>query len=172
MAEPINQRIAVQNLQRYLRRLSYEDNDISPIPIDGIFASRTTEALSEFQRMKGLPVTGRADRVTWDALFADYERLTREEDRRSTPEFFPSVPRNYKTVSGERGAFIQILQFVLSELTQIYDTLPLVSLTGIIDPPTEAAVLSFQRLNALDETGQVDRSTWNRMVEEYNRFIS
>ena len=35
MTEHPTNRDAVRNLQRYLRRLSYEDNGILPIPVDG-----------------------------------------------------------------------------------------------------------------------------------------
>ena len=41
MDQPMTNRDAIRNLQRYLRRISYEDNRISPVPIDGIFDDRT-----------------------------------------------------------------------------------------------------------------------------------
>lgn len=37
-------------------------------PIHGVFDYETSEALKRFQKAKGLPVTGIADRATWIAL--------------------------------------------------------------------------------------------------------
>lgn len=171
MTEPMNQRTAVQNLQRYLRRLSYEENNILAVPVDGIFDSRTEEALSEFQQMNDLPVTGRADRITWDLLFDDYQRLS-QEDLRVSPDFFPSTPLRYETTSGESGLFIHIVQLMLNEFTVLYDDFPLLTVTGKFDSETEEAVKRFQTINGLEETGLVNRRTWNHMSEEYNRYLS
>ncbi len=166
MTYPTND-TAVRNLQRYLRRLSLEDNDILPVPIDGIFDTATEEALTEFQRMSSLPVTGRADRATWDALFAEYLRLSEEEDRVEAIDLFPKTPPNYVTTIGEESAFILLLQWLLSELFVIYDTLPDFSKNGRFDAATSDAVREFQRMQGIPETGLVDRNTWNRIAKEY-----
>lgn len=172
MTEPRTKADAVRNLQRYLRRLSHEDNLILPVPIDGIFASRTRDALMEFQRMAGLPVTGRADRQTWDTLFAQYSQLIRRQDRLLAADLFPRVPTDYVTTPGERGSFISFLQLLLGELTVIYDTLPLPIITGIYDEETADAVRSFQTLHGLPVTGLVDRALWNRIIEEYHQYAT
>ncbi len=166
------ERDAVRNLQRYLRRLSFEENDLLPIPIDGIFDTRTREAVEEFQRMMALPVTGVADRRTWELLFAEYERLGREADRRISPDLFPRTPLDYETTAGESHAFITLLQFMLNELNLFYETLPLLELTGTMDAPTSSAVREFQRISRLPMTGQVNRNTWNRLSEEYNQYAT
>lgn len=172
MTEHPTNRDAVRNLQRYLRRLSYEDNGILPIPVDGIFGSRTEEALSEFQRMSGLPVTGRADKASWDALFAEYARLLREEDTRLASDFFPRTPADYETTPGEQSSFVSLLQFVLNELRISYDTLPLLVITGIYDDPTARSVTEFQRIHGIPQSGRVNRNTWNRLSEEYNQYAT
>lgn len=172
MDEPLTNQDAVRNLQRYLRRLSFEDNDILPVPIDGIFAERTAEALSEFQKMQGLTPTGTADKNTWDALYGEYSRLQREEDAQHFPDFFPRIPGNYETEIGENSAFISLIQFMLEELRIVYDTLPPLSVTGVYDRQTVLAVEEFQRLNLLPATGLVNRMTWNRMAEEYNQYVT
>jgi len=66
-----NQAPAVENLQRYLRQLSYDQPEIPAPPIDGIFESQTEEALRQFQRSRGLPVTGSADRAALVAAVKD-----------------------------------------------------------------------------------------------------
>ena len=171
MPEPTTKRDATRNLQRYLRRLSYEDNSILAVPVDGIFDTRTAEALMEFQRMMGFSPTGRADQATWDALFLEYSRLLREEDRQSFPELFPQAPPAYVTAPGETGSFITLLQFLLGELSLSFDTIPPPALTGTYDQATAEAVREFQRISRLPQTGRVDRNTWNRLIEEYSRIL-
>ena len=172
MTEPITQRDAVRNLQRYLRRISMEDNNIRPVPIDGIFASRTEEALEEFQRMSNLPVTGRADKITWDTLFREYERLVQTFDQRESPDLFPTVPYRYQTTAGEKSSFITFLQWILTELSVAYDTLSPPPISGIMDEATSRSVSEFQRIHGLTQSGQVDRNTWNRLSSEFNQYLT
>lgn len=170
MQEPTTKADAVRNLQRYLRRLSYENPEILPVPVDGIFGSRTEESLSAFQRTFSLPVTGRADKRTWDALFGEYSRLLREKDRKVFPDFFPRTPSDYETTLGETSAFITLLQWMLTELRVIYDTLPDIPISGIFDDATASSVSEFQRIHGLPRSGRVNRAVWNRMAEEYNQY--
>lgn len=169
MADHLTREQGIRNLQRYLRRISYEEATLIPPPIDGIFGSQTAEALSEFQRLRGLDVTGRSDRATHDALFEEYSRLLLR-DRRESPDFFPSSPENYVTQPGERHAFLVILQWLLNELRVVYDALPPLALTGVMDPDTAHAVAVYQQIHRLEPTGQVDRDLWNRMGRDYNRY--
>ena len=172
MTEYPTHRDAVRNLQRYLRRLSYENEAILPIPIDGIFETRTKDALSAFQSSIGLPVTGRADKRSWDLLFAEYERVRRAEDERVYADFFPRSPVNYETTLGETGAFILLLQFILDELRVIYDSLPPFAQNGVFDADTSAAVREFQRIGGLEQSGKVNRALWSRLSEEYNAYVT
>ena len=163
---------AVENLQRYLRRLSYETYEgdaIPPVPVDGIFDTRTEEALSAFQRIYGLPVTGRADRTTWELLFAEFLRLS-DEDEVVRVDLFPSTPADYVTRRGEQSAFVLLVQWLLSEIEVVYDFLPPVTPSGIYDETTEAAVREFQRIHMLPPTGLLDRRTYNRLIREYELY--
>ncbi len=171
MAVPYTKSDAVRNLQRYLRRLSYEENGIHPVPVDGIFESRTEEALSEFQRGAGLPVTGIADRLTWDALFAEYTRLI-DRDRSVPVDFFLGTWEDDEPVMGESHALITLLQFMLSELTLVYDAYLPLPLSGVYDEETEDAVRQFQRIHGLPPTGRADRLTRNRLSEEYRNYLT
>ena len=170
MAEFTTKEQAVRNLQRYLRRLSYEQKTILPPPIDGIFGSRTAEALSEFQRLYGLPVTGQSDRPTHDALVQEYTRLTRDLDERVDPDFFPSSPQDYVTTPGEQNSFIVILQWLINELHVVYDTLPLLALSGMMDDATSDALRIYQQIQGFPITGQLNRSLWNQLARDYNQY--
>ena len=163
---------AIENLQRYLRRLSYEtfEGDAIPsVPVDGIFDRRTEDALSAFQRIYALPVTGRADRATWELLFAEFQRLS-DGDEIVRVDLFPSTPADYVTRRGEQSSFVLLAQWLLSEIEVVYDLLPPVTPSGIYDEPTEAAVREFQRIHALPPTGLLDRRTYNRLIREYELY--
>ena len=172
MNEHVTYGTAVRNLQRYLRRIYDSDrsNTVFAVPVDGIYESATRDAISEFQRLKGLPVTGITDRQTWELLFSDYQLLADSNDKRVYPDFFPRVPVNYETDFGEKSSFISVLQFVLDELRASYGTLPSFEMNGIFDGDTSLAVKEFQRLHALPITGRVNRRTWNAMADAFNRY--
>ena len=163
---------AVANIQRYLRRIapSTVDRELFSVPVDGIYGSRTRDAISEFQRITGLPATGVVNKATWDSLFGEYQRITLENDQRISPDFFPAIPPDYETDIGERSSFVTILQLILDELRISYDTLPPFAQNGIFDTDTSLAVKEFQRIHLLPQTGRVNRRTWNAMSEAFNIY--
>ena len=46
-----------------------------------------------------------------------------------------------------------------------------IAINGVYDEPTRDAILSFQRVNLLDESGVVDKETWNALASAYNKYI-
>ena len=163
-----NQRVAVTNLQRYLRHLSYFDDRIPAPPIDGIFDSATEQALRAFQRVEGLPETGTADRPTWDLLYRRYvQSLERRDDPRAIT-LFPSIPEGYSVGEGNEQFLVRMIQFALQELAVLYEGLDNVPQSGVYDAATAEAVRQFQRRHLLPETGEVDRRTWNALADAFN----
>ena len=167
-----NEREAISNLQRYLRRIFESDPNIETIPIDGIFESATRNALTKFQIMNGLPATGIADIDTWELLYA---RFLEENERVAKPEkvmIFPPYPKDYAMSYGDNFFSILVLQHMLSELSANYDgtngEYERINLGGVYDDETLSAVTDFQNRHGLDATGAVDKITWNRIVTEYN----
>ena len=164
-----NEREAVRNLQRYLRQLSYH-YDITPPPIDGIFERDTERALREFQAMQGLPVTGRADRQTWDALYTMYRASIAENEPPRTVAILPFVAGEILLSEGDEGFIIHVLQFMLRELGESLIELEDVEITGVFDAKTARAVRLFRRQNGLPEGESVDLVTWNTLVDRFNRL--
>lgn len=171
MARP-NEREAVLQIQRFLRQLSYFDGEIPSVPIDGIFDAATDEAVRAFQQKGGLPVTGRVDPATWEALFAAY---TASLEQRREPEriaHFPKIPESYTVEMGETQFLVSIIQNALQEFALVYDGIGEVPQSGVYDEPTAAAVRVVQQAHGLPETGGVDRATWNAIAEAYNRNLA
>ena len=165
-----NEKVAVRNMQKYLRQLSYTDPDIPYLPIDGIFSSATSDALVSFQRKYGLPATGVADRESWDMLYESYL----DSVRRFTPPKgfspFPRVPENYSLSVGDIGFAVSAVQFLLNEVSVIQDDLDALAITGIYNIDTARAVSMFQASSGIRATGEVDKNTWDRLIDTYENY--
>ena len=165
-----NEAQATANLQRYLRQLSYHHPEITPPPIDGIFERDTEESLKDFQAMVGLPVTGRADRRTWDALYAMYRASIAENEPPRTVAILPFVAGEILLQKGDEGFTINVLQYMLRELGESLAELEEVEITGIFDENTARAVRLFRVQNGLPDGETVDLITWNTLVDRFNRL--
>lgn len=158
---------AVANLQRYLRQLAYHTEGIGQVPVDGVFESATRDALSDYQRISGLPVTGTADRVTWERLYADYlASLALYAPPTPVSLFAEVLPGGYLD-TGAVGIDVAVLQYMLSELTLLYVLTP-PALTGQYDDATKQAVREMQGYLGLMQNGLVDIQTWNAITDRFN----
>ena len=165
-----NEAQATLNLQRYLRQLSYHYPEITAPPIDGIFDRDTERSLREFQALQGLPVTGRADRRTWEELYALYRASVAENEPPRTVAILPFVAGEILLQKGDDGFTISVLQFMLRELGESLAELEEVEVTGIFDENTARAVKLFRVQNGLPEGETVDLVTWNNLVDRFNRL--
>ncbi len=171
MADNIFEKEAVENIQRYLRQLSFHDEDIRHIPVDGIWDSETRNALMAFQKKNSLPVTGVVDRTTWDRLKAEYDRSVALNSPPVKLGLFPRVPAGYSIGEGTVGYLVVIVQYLLDELESIY-RFPDLSISGEYDEQTAANVREFQRRNGIPDTGEVNRETWDAMAVQYNLLLN
>lgn len=165
-----NEREAVRNIQRYLRRLSYTDPSIPPVPIDGIFGEATRASLMAFQRMNGLGESGVADRESWEILYKKYLAVSDIYTPPSAFSVFPRVPKDYAMGIGEESFAVSAVQYLLGEVSVIIDAIEQVAITGKYDIETSRAVSVFQTLAGLEVTGEVDLMTWESLVDTYERY--
>ena len=166
MQEPLNLQEAISNLQKYLRALSYVNDEITAPPIDGIFESATVESVRSFQRAFGLEANGIVDKATWDTIYEQYTLIPKNE----VPPFFPSSPPNYATAKGEKSVFVLILQLLLRELSAVYDAFPEIETNGTYDSSTESAVKELQLAYGLSPTGTLDRNTYERLLADLSNY--
>lgn len=152
----------IRSLQTMLRTIAQvEPKQVTVIP-DGVYTGQTTQAVRSFQENHSLPATGVADLDTWDAIVAAY--------RPALIEVSPAEPI-YITLNpgqsfglGDRHHHIHLVQAMLRLLQTAYPSFPGVSLTGVFDPETEAAVRALQALSGLEPTGVLDKKTWKALV--------
>ena len=163
---------AIHNLQVYLKQLSYTDPTIRPVPIDGIYDTETRNAVIAFQNKYGLITNGIVDKITWDTIYSEYLASVMNNSKPLAVNFFPRNSLNQPLHIGDTGFTINVLQYMLRELSRDYGEIFNISISGIYDTPTENAIKEFQRLNSILENGYVDIATWNRITENYNAVMN
>lgn len=155
---------ARRNLQRYLRTLSMIDPDIPNVPVDSLAGESTEDAIRIFQGKYGLDVTGKADAETWNAICDAYDDAVAKLELPVGVRLFPPSPVNYAVSPGDTGELVQIIQYMLSELSLIFPEFSDIITDGIYGNETAKAVENFQARTLCRQTGNVDRITWNKLV--------
>ena len=64
-----DRKAVVTHIQELLRSLQIYENKPVSVPVDGIFGSKTTDAVRQFQLENGLSPTGAVDKNTYDLLY-------------------------------------------------------------------------------------------------------
>lgn len=109
------------------------------LSVDGIFGTRTLNAVRDFQRNNSLSVDGLVGNNTWKTLL--------------TLPPYPLLKQNY------RGAYVTFLQQLLE--SNLY---PVGGIDGIFGTKTLNAVRAFQQANGLTVDGIVGNNTWNALT--------
>lgn len=156
----------IMELQRYLNTVAGENDNIPYVIPDGAYGGATRGAVSDFQRESGLPVTGEVDERTWRALLKAYETIVKFN---AAPELIrPFAHRELILSEGDSGYVVYIIQAMLNTVGQLYSNLDSPPVTGAYDEATAGAVRQLQHILRMNETGKIDRDTWNGLARLYN----
>ncbi len=166
----VDGRNAIENLQRYLREISYYDYDLPAVPIDGIYGEVTRGAVVVFQRKYGLSPNGIVDKKTWDAVYKLYKSYKRDYAAPGGIFPYPNERPGFKIEKDEESDLVMLIQIMMNTLKLGYDDLGDFELTGILDEASMYAIKQIQRHNYLPQTGLVDQSTWNALASNYNKY--
>ena len=160
----------IRSLQTMLRVL-HEDDPSHPVVIpDGIYGSQTMGAVSHFQRRHGLPVTGVTDQDTWETVLSHYnEALIRMEE--AHPLYIILDPGE-EIRRGQRHPHMYLVQGILQALADVFESISQPSHNGILDDITADSLASFQNLNQLPMTGNLDKITWKALALHYPQTAS
>lgn len=155
----------IRSLQTMLRVIAENDPSHQRIIPDGIYGPETVSAISTFQRIHGLPVTGITDNLTWDTIVGIYEDALIEQIDAQPLQ----VILNPKQVirKGERHPHLYLVQAMLTVLAEQYESIGMPASTGILDEATADALASFQAISGLPMTGHLDKHTWHHLVLQY-----
>ncbi len=158
----------IREFQAALRELSRYNLLIPRIAVDGIYGVETASAVAAFQGAHGLPVTGNVDPATWDMIFHEYNQVT---SFRESPSFIAPFPSSETVVSlQDEGSLVAIIQVMLCEIGHYFHNMDTVDIDGKFSEQDERAVRKVQAMAGLEETGGVDRDTWDVMVITYNHI--
>ena len=155
----------IRSLQTMLRVISEDDPRLPVVIPDGIFGPATMNAVSAFQRIHGLPVTGIADQRTWDKIIEFYEPALIRVDKAEPIEILMDAGQVFRR--GDSSPYIYLLQSMLTQLSNDHPSIQRPDHSGILDESTAEALLAFQILANLDTTGDLDKITWKHVVRQF-----
>ena len=68
---------------------------------------------------------------------------------------------------GSRGEKVELLQYMLNTLSEFYDSVPSVEITGYFGNQTENSVVALQKQFGLTTDGVVGERTWEALYSAY-----
>ncbi len=155
----------VRSLQTMLRVIA-ENDPLQPSVIpDGIYGPQTVTAVSAFQRRNGLPITGITDQATWDQIVAAYGPALIAVGPVQPLEII--LEPGQIIHRGQQAPNLYLVQAMLIVLADAYGSITAPAVTGTLDIPTANALSTFQTLNQLPATGELDRNTWRHLALQY-----
>ncbi|MBQ0010999.1 MAG: peptidoglycan-binding protein [Ruminococcus sp.] len=169
--EPGSSGIGVTTVQYYLRVIATFNPLIPDVELTGYYGDETTEAVSAFQSVYGIPVTGIVDEETWDSMFDVYYGLVSSLTENEVGVVGIPFPGRYLRL-GSAGDDVTALQTYINAASQLYGQIPEIPVTGVFDENTRDAMYAVQALFDLPISGVVGPVAWNILSEIYSDVIS
>ena len=159
----------VSSLQYMLDQLSRTYHFLPQLAADGVYGERTLEAVMRFQKEAGLPVTGRVDQTTWnairDAWLAQRARTSYSRATRS----FPS--EGIQVQEGATKEYLIVPQTMFNILARKFQGITTCEADGCNGPATAANIRWLQRAAGLPATGCMDTAAWDALSHLYEIFV-
>lgn len=152
----------VRSLQTMLRVLAEHDDRYRTVVPDGVYSPQTMQAVAQFQRVHGLPVTGVTDQQTWEEVVRRHEPALIFVDEAQPVEVI--LNPNEVLILGDSSPYLYVAQAMLIVLANIYASISAPPSTGILDNATSDSLASFQALSGLPVTGNLDKRTWKHLA--------
>ncbi|MBQ3531043.1 MAG: peptidoglycan-binding protein [Oscillospiraceae bacterium] len=158
----------IRQIQRALRILHKNGEDIPIVFEDGIFGEETERAILAFQKQNNLPESGIVDYETWVLLMES----TNEYIRKNAEPFpiFPYVSDEESSVlPEEEGKAIWFLQAMLITIGEKYSGTDGVELNGKNDEATRNAIKYIHKCEEGESCdGALTQKTWNSVARLFN----
>ncbi len=155
----------IRSMQTMLRVIARADSRLPDVIPDGLFGSDTEAAVRAFQQAYALPITSTVDEATWRKLVSVFTECA--------PSVLPAAPLALRLdpgqsfAPGSRNLHLYLIQSMFLALRQLYANVPPLTVTGVHDAPSVAAVMWLQQLANLPATGAVDAATWAHLSALY-----
>lgn len=159
----------VQLIQYLISTIGYFNDQVSVVPITGVYDEATTNAVREFQTSYGLNPDGIVGRDTWNKLLSVYD------------ETIKFLPQEYSYLSdqiypgrflspGITGDDVTSLQNFLKVISESDPSIGTIDVTGTYDNATEQAIRIIQSRNDIPVNGITGPVTWNAVVNLYKQI--
>lgn len=155
----------VRSLQTMLRVLAEDDGRLPTVVPDGIYGPSTMNAVTAFQRQKGIPVTGIVDQPTWDLIVEYYEPALIRVGKAQPIEIIIDPGQVFRR--GDRSPYVYLLQSMLTQLSNDHPVIEPPGHSGVMDDETAKSLSAFQKLSGLPITGDFDKITWKHLVHQF-----
>ena len=155
----------VRSLQTMLRVIAEDDPRFPTVVPDGIYGDQTITAVTAFQRQYGLPQNGIVDQDTWGRIVTVYESALIRTDKAEPIEIIMDAGKVYRI--GDTGPYIYLVQSLLIFLSENLIPIPPLHHSGIFDDETQNALIAFQRIAGLSQTGELDKITWKHLSKHF-----
>lgn len=151
----------IRSLQTMLRVLAEHDDRYQTVVPDGVYSVQTRNAVAQFQRNHGLPITGVADQATWEEIVRRYEPALVFVEEAQPVEII--LNPNEVLQLGDSSPYLYVAQALLLVLSQTYGSIGMPTVNGTLDAATADSLSSFQALIGLPITGHLDKHTWKHL---------
>lgn len=156
---------AVFEMQTYLRNIGRLDEDISYVVPDGIFGKETTLAVKSFQKKYDLKETGIVDFETWESL--------KKENAKAL--FCFSQPIQIVKITNadlplkldDSDTLIYTLHLMLNKIAATFNNFTVLAVEPHFNIGTQKAVRLWQKIIGHEESGIVDKLTWDTLSLMY-----
>lgn len=155
---------AIRSLQYFLTTISFYNNQVSPIAIDGIYGPGTKSAVSSFQKAYGLEPTGIVNAATWEKLIDVYMGIIEQNPPDYLNDPFAMYPGSPISL-GASGDAVTALQERLNIISDFYPNINKIPVTGYFGPETQEALLAFEKEFGIPQRGIVVPFVWERIGE-------
>lgn len=155
----------IRSLQTMLRVLAEHDDRYYSVIPDGIYGPEVIKAVSIFQRLHGLPITGVTDLHTWERVVEAYLPALTDQGRAQILEIL--LEPGQVIGKDQEDPLVYLIQGMLMGLAQRYHSISEPSFSGQMDPITQQSLASFQALCCLPATGTLDKETWKHLALHY-----
>ncbi|MBR5534885.1 MAG: peptidoglycan-binding protein [Ruminiclostridium sp.] len=160
----------IRDLQTMLSAISQVHREIPRLWPDGQFGEDTLEAVMVFQRQAGLPVTGEVDQITWEAIVQTHEEVQRQL---APPRPVSLLPHHGSDIlPGQSTPLLYPIQGMFLALSLVFDPVRGGAVTGHLDENTAHNIRWVQSKGAREETGILDKDTWEDISRLYETFIA
>ena len=160
----------IRQIQTMLREISFFDEDIERVIPDGIYGDDTGNSVKSLQRKYDLYETGEVDNDTWDKIVEVYEKNFYEGKRNVRVSIIDES--KIPILPGDSHSGLYVIQAMILALSDKFDNIDTVSVTGVFDPQTQRAVENIQVISGITPNGQIDRVFLNTLAELYHAYVT